>query len=271
MESAVSFIKHGDAFLFSMKILLLLLATATVARAAGFFGEARISAGYSTNEPALLTATSKLTLDGPGTYTAESWDIRGNLRFARGGQYRLISTRGSIVFGPTSVVHAPDENDGLVETGLTVVAAGGFVAEGIVYMAFTQDVPPARPETPLVNISTRSTLAAGQTLSSGFSVGGAVSRRVLIRAVGPTLTNFGVGNPLAAPTLTVFSGQTTVGSNAGWGGDAALTAVFSAVGAFTLPSGSRDAAIVLRLNPGSYTVQVGGGAGEVLVEVYFVD
>lgn len=42
-------------------------------------------------------------------------------------------------------------------------------------------------------------------------------------------------------------------------------------GAFALPAASRDAALVLRLNPGSYTAQVVGGAGEVLVEVYFID
>lgn len=127
--------------------------------------------------------------------------------------------------------------------------------------------PPA--VAPLVNISTRATLAAGQILNPGFVVGGSVPRRVLIRAIGPALGAFGVGNALAAPVLTVFSGQTQIGQAAGWGAE--LAAVFSAVGAFALPAGSRDAALVLTLAPGSYTAQIGGGAGEVLAEVYFVD
>jgi hypothetical protein len=43
------------------------------------------------------------------------------------------------------------------------------------------------------------------------------------------------------------------------------------VGAFLLPNGSRDAATFLRLDPGAYTVEVNGGAGEVLLEIYYVD
>jgi hypothetical protein len=132
-------------------------------------------------------------------------------------------------------------------------------------------VPPPRESPPLVNISTRATLSAGQTLTSGFVVGGSVPRRVLVRAIGPTLASFGVTNALPTPTLTVFSGPTQIAVNAGWGGGAPLSTVFAAAGAFFLPQASRDAAAVLTLNPGSYTVQIGGGAGEVLVEVYFVE
>lgn len=126
---------------------------------------------------------------------------------------------------------------------------------------------------PLVNISTRATLGAGQVLNAGFVVGGAVSRRVLVRAVGPTLgTAFNISGVMANPSLTVFRGVTQIAANDDWGGGAAVTAVFSSVGAFALPVASLDAAIVLTLTPGAYTAQVRGtGAGEVIVEVYFVD
>ena len=53
-----------------------------------------------------------------------------------------------------------------------------------------------------------------------------------------------------------------------------LQAAFTAVGAFQLPVGSKDAALVVRLPPGGYTVQVSGAArttGTVLVEVYDLD
>jgi hypothetical protein len=46
------------------------------------------------------------------------------------------------------------------------------------------------------------------------------------------------------------------------------------VGAFALAAGSRDAALVLNLEPGAYTVQVKGkgtATGVAIVEVYEVD
>ena len=126
---------------------------------------------------------------------------------------------------------------------------------------------------PLLNISTRAVLAAGQVLNPGFVVGGLISRRVLVRAVGPTLgTAFGVQGSMADPSLIVFRGATQIADNNNWGGAADLAVVFAAVGAFALPVASLDAAVLLTLAPGNYTAQVRGtAAGDVLVEVYFVD
>lgn len=122
---------------------------------------------------------------------------------------------------------------------------------------------------PLVNISTRAVLAAGDALTPGFVVGGTIPRRVLIRAVGPTLGAFGVSGPIPAPVLAIYRGTTEIARNAGWAANLAPT--FSAVGAFALAPGSRDAALLLTLAPGAYTARIDGGAGEVLAEIYFVD
>jgi hypothetical protein len=133
-------------------------------------------------------------------------------------------------------------------------------------------VPQSGP--PLVNISTRAALPAGQILTAGFVVGGNVSRRVLVRAVGPTLATLGVPGAMANPSVSVFRGATQIqnATNDDWGGGAALTAIFASVGAFALPVASLDAALVLTLAPGNYSAQVRGtGAGEVIVEIYFVD
>ncbi|MBI4623603.1 MAG: hypothetical protein HY736_10350, partial [Verrucomicrobia bacterium] len=92
---------------------------------------------------------------------------------------------------------------------------------------------------------------------------------------------FGVGGLVADPQLTLFSGQTAIGGNDNWGTSAGasaattaqLSAAFTQVGAFTLPSGSTDAAILATLAPGNYTVQVSGvnnTTGVSLVEVYEV-
>lgn len=132
---------------------------------------------------------------------------------------------------------------------------------------------------PLLNVSTRTTLAANGTAIVGFVVGGTGARRVLMRAVGSGLTQFGVANTLANPSLSLWRGTTQIGANDDFGSganvDTTLPQQFARVGAFALTTGSRDAALVTTLEPGAYTAQIRGGAatetGEVLLEVYFID
>jgi hypothetical protein len=96
---------------------------------------------------------------------------------------------------------------------------------------------------------------------------------VLVRAIGPTLAAapFNVSGVVADPRLTLFNGPTKIGENDNWGGTAALTTAFTQVGAFALPPNSQDAAMVVTLAPGNYSVQVtGAGGGVALVEVYEV-
>jgi hypothetical protein len=108
-------------------------------------------------------------------------------------------------------------------------------------------------------------------------VGGTGARTLLVRAVGPTLSGFGVSGALANPTMTLFSGPTALGTNDNWSSNATtgpqIAAAAAQVGAFSLPSGSQDAALLLTLAPGPYTIQVsgvGGTGGICLVEVYEV-
>ena len=74
---------------------------------------------------------------------------------------------------------------------------------------------------------------------------------------------------LADPRIEVYSGNQKIAENDSWA--SSLAQAFVKAGAFGLQSGSKDAAILLSLNPGGYTVQVqsaDSGAGEVLFEVY---
>ncbi|MBI5768775.1 MAG: hypothetical protein HZA93_13335 [Verrucomicrobia bacterium] len=149
-----------------------------------------------------------------------------------------------------------------------LIAGSTTVATGRVFVGPL----PRDPTPPLFNLSTRTMLVAGQPVTMGFVVDGEKPRRVLVRAVGPTLAQFGVATPAANPTLTVFKNSAQVAANAAWGGAPSLASVFATVGAFALPANSRDCALLLTLEPGAYTAQVRGEAGsEVLVEVYFVD
>lgn len=103
---------------------------------------------------------------------------------------------------------------------------------------------------------------------AGFVLSGP-SKQVLIRAVGPTLTSFGVPGTLADPQLTLYRGSTPIGSNNGWGNDPALTAAAQRAGAFALTAGSRDAALLATATPAAYTALVTGStSGTSLLEVY---
>ena len=125
----------------------------------------------------------------------------------------------------------------------------------------------------LVNLSARLfSDAASDPLVGGFVVAGG-AKRVLIRAVGPGLTPFGVTGVLANPQLSLFAGPTPYAVDDDWGGGAVLTDYFARVGAFALPATSRDAALLVTLPPGAYSAVVNGvnnTNGAVLLEIYEV-
>lgn len=127
----------------------------------------------------------------------------------------------------------------------------------------------------VINVATRGTITPTQAMTAGFVVNGGV-KTLLIRAVGPTLSVFGVTGANADPRLTLFSGQTVLTNNDNWGDNANAAEIVTAsvqVGAFALNAGSRDAAILVQLRPGAYTAQalsVGSASGDALIEVYEV-
>jgi YVTN family beta-propeller protein len=127
----------------------------------------------------------------------------------------------------------------------------------------------------LGNISSRAFVGTGgNVLISGFVIGGSTAKTVLIRASGPALTPLGVTGVLPDPQLQLYSGNTVIYSNAGWGGNAAIAAAASSLGAFawTNPS-SNDSAILVTLSPGAYTAIISGVSGDTgvaLAEIYDV-
>lgn len=146
-----------------------------------------------------------------------------------------------------------------------------------VALAEVYDAEAASYRSRLVNLSTLGYAGSGENaLVAGFTVQGNAPKRVLLRAIGPSLAGFGVSGYAANPRLDVYPlGQSTVvAGNDDWAGTTELKSAFSASGAFALDSASRDAAIVLTLDPGGYTVVVtstGGTTGYALVEVYDLD
>ncbi len=124
----------------------------------------------------------------------------------------------------------------------------------------------------LVNVSARAQVGVGESgLFTGFVLTGNARRSVLVRAIGPSLALFGVDGVLADPRLELRGGGVSLAVNDDWGGGTGLAAAFASVGAFPLAAGSKDSALLVTLDPGSYTAQVTGVAGaigEALVEIY---
>lgn len=147
--------------------------------------------------------------------------------------------------------------------------------------AYDASTTPGAPGGPrILNLSTRAKVAAdgSNTLIAGFVISGSLPRRVLIRAVGPSLAGFGVTNPIADPMLTLYRQDGTVlAANDDWQESAnpgAVSGTANRIGAFPLQAPSLDACLLLTLPPGLYSATVTGvsGAGGVaLVEVYDAD
>ena len=129
----------------------------------------------------------------------------------------------------------------------------------------------------LVNLSARAFVGRDAAiLISGFVVSGSSPATLLIRGIGPALAAYGVPGTLERPMLRVFAGSQPIAANTGWSTATNADAVAAAaarVGAFALPAGSADSALLVTLQPGIYTMQVSGsdnGTGIALAEIYLV-
>jgi hypothetical protein len=162
----------------------------------------------------------------------------------------------------------------------TATVSGANNTTGIVLVeAYDADATPGAPGNPrLLNLSTRGEAGAGENaLVAGFVLTGTQPRRVLVRAVGPSLVQFGIAGTLADPVLTLYRGDAQIARNDDWEisrSGAVVAATAQRVGAFPLTAASLDAALVLTLAPGPYSAVVSsadGSTGIVLVEIYDAD
>jgi hypothetical protein len=128
----------------------------------------------------------------------------------------------------------------------------------------------------LINVSARSEARVGDgILVAGFVLEGTKPKTLLIRGLGPTLSALGVTGALADPQLKLYDANgTLLAQNDDWAGSALSKTIASRVGAAALASdASKDAALIISLDPGAYSVHVSGvtnTAGVALVEIYEV-
>jgi len=124
----------------------------------------------------------------------------------------------------------------------------------------------------LANISTRATVGTGSdVLIGGFITGSKIgATRVAIRALGPSLQQFGIANPLPDPRLELHNANgALLTSNDNWQSDAGQAALITGYG--LAPPNSVESAIAISLAPGPYTAIVTGKNNQTgigLIEIY---
>jgi len=146
----------------------------------------------------------------------------------------------------------------------------GMIGKITVGSTPTPTPTPAAASQPL-NVSTRLRVQTGEgAMIGGFIITGSAAKRVIIRAIGPSLSQAGVAGVLADPTIELNGSGGAIARNDDW-----KTTQQAEIQATTIPpSNDLESAIVATLAPGSYTAIVAGkgnNTGVGLVEVYDLD
>ncbi len=154
------------------------------------------------------------------------------------------------------------QSDGKFVVGGTFTSFNGAFRRNVARLNAVSVTPPPR----LINLATRLRVETGDNvLIGGFVIQGTGTKRVIVRALGPSLP---VAGPLADPTLQIVNSQgQTIASNDDW--RTSQQAVIQQAG--LAPSNDKESAVLLDLPAGAYTAVVrgfNGGQGVGLVEVY---
>ena len=220
--------------------------------------------------------------------TGVNGDQTNNSAFSAGAAY--VFSRDGITWSQQAYLKASNPEAGdvfgfsVAVSGDTVVAAAGAedsnatgvngdqtdnnaLGAGAAYV-FTLE---GTPSIPLLNISTRMNVGTGDNvLIGGFIVVGTEPKKVLLRAIGPSLTAFGVLNALADPTIELHEAGNIVVANDNWKETQKQEIMATGIA----PTNDLESAILATLDPGLYTAIVqgkNGGTGVGLVEVYDLD
>lgn len=213
-------------------------------------------------------------LDGRGAFTLVRSNVSSFVDFvpAEWLGKTMIYTEAWTAYGdlgPEAVANYALGNDGKAVS-----------IHGLVYYHVLASVNARLDVAPLVNLSTRGLIQHGGTsLIGGFVVEGkpGTVRRVLIRAIGPSLRAFSVEDAAANPYLVLRKGSLPLYFNDNWGErhDAdEIERAAAQVGAFPLARASADAALLVELVPDNYTAEIiaddPNGGGTALIEIYIM-
>jgi hypothetical protein len=146
------------------------------------------------------------------------------------------------------------------------------VSDHVHAIAYDAVIVKVMPRVRMANISTRVGVGTGQDVAiAGFIISGDSPKRVIVRALGPTLTGFGIAGALTDPMLDLRDGAgNQIAANDNWK-DSQEQAIADSGFA---PANDSEAAIASTLAPGNHTAIVSGKSnttGVSLVEVYELD
>ena len=241
-----------------------------------FLGANRLNVGtnnISTSFSGVISGTGLLSKIGSGILTLQANDCIADtvgLVLVSGSPIKLDFT------GPPDVVASLKVNGVLKPPGVYGGPMSG--APNILLEFRGSGTVSVGPLSTLGNISTRAFVQTGDNMMiGGFIVQGTEPKRVIIRAIGPELTHYGVPNALADPRLELHDGTgALIASNDNWvttiiGGIITANQAPDILDSHHAPNDARESAIIADLPAGNYTAIVRGvnnmtGVG--LVEVY---
>ena len=159
-----------------------------------------------------------------------------------------------------------------------ITGVGGTTGVALVEVFDTDTTDPTAPgfaaQPRLVNVSARTQVGTGDSiLIAGFIINGTSPKRLMIRATGPTLAQFGVTGVLADPKLQLFDGGSAmIAENDSWQSAGNVSEITAANGdkLGIYPLDPKEAVLIVNLAPGAYTAQVRGvnnTTGVALVEL----
>ena len=220
-------------------------------------GGYRISFSATSSTYSILPISNTVSASA-GTYTYTKTGLNTGRISINDTSSGLSASQALVFTSPTTATYSISSNAGsqsgrfVLEDVTTVVSGGG-----------------------LANMSIRAVVPLNGQVIPGLVL--ETPSKILVRVGGPALAGFNVSGTLPNPKLAVYSGSTVIASNDDWSSTQAnQTTVTSAAqksGAFAYVAGSKDAAVVLDLNAGSYTFFAYGDtgtSGEILLEVYRV-
>ncbi len=178
---------------------------------------------------------------------------------------------GLTIDSATGIISGKPTKSGTYTVTVTVRNSTG-TSTGKVKISVKSSAVATTKSSRLLRTSNLTYVSSGRPAYLYFKVSGKKPQTLLLRAVGPGLKELGVSNRLPQPKMELTRGSTLLASEQAWGGNANLRSLFQRVGASPLSKGSKDAAILVTLKPGSYRLRVTGAgsdkSGNVLLEVY---
>ncbi len=227
--------------------------------------------GVRTTFAANIAGATELAFDAADNLYVSTFTQNGIIKVTPNGTQSIFTTDVfqplGLAFGPDGLLYVANSGSGTIARFGRSGGAGTIFSSNI---AKPEDLVFERPSGLTLNISTRLRVQTGENaLIGGFIITGTENKRIIIRALGPSLSSSGVSDALQDPVLELYNSAGGLLTTIDDWKDNNQRPIVEATG--VPPRHDREAAGVFTLPPGAYTAAVRGknnGTGVGLVEVY---